>query len=139
MDPSLRAGDKVLYVGNKEFLKDSVGTIKMNDHSGVPYLVKFKDVTTHGEIEWWCMAEEVAELCADSPLTSQVGGNHYSGRKIQPIEYILANGLGFCEGNVVKYITRYKDKGGLEDLHKARHYIDFLIADMEEKNNAGDQ
>ena len=62
-------------------------------------------------------------------LAVQHGGDHYKERKIQPIEYILANELGFCEGNVVKYVTRYKDKGGLEDLKKARHYIDFLIED----------
>lgn len=82
---------------------------------------------------------EVVEDVFSSPLDTQVGGEHYSGRKIQPIEYIMANNLGFCEGNVVKYITRYKDKGGLEDLHKARHYIDFLIADIEEQYHAGDQ
>lgn len=57
----------------------------------------------------------------------QVGGNHYKNKKIQPIDYIIGNELGFCEGNVVKYITRYKDKNGLEDLKKAKQYIEFLI------------
>lgn len=57
----------------------------------------------------------------------QEGGNHYQSKGIQPIDYILANELGFCEGNVVKYITRYKEKNGIEDLKKAKHYIDFLI------------
>ena len=46
---------------------------------------------------------------------------------IQPIDYIQANGLGFCEGNIVKYITRYQNKSGIEDLRKARDYIDRLI------------
>ena len=46
---------------------------------------------------------------------------------IQPIEYILANQLEFCEGNIVKYATRWKDKGGVEDLRKIKHYCDFLI------------
>jgi hypothetical protein len=45
----------------------------------------------------------------------------------QPWDYIAANGLGFFEGNVVKYVTRWRSKGGLEDLYKARHYIDKLI------------
>lgn len=57
----------------------------------------------------------------------QVGGGHYKDLKIQPIEYILENNLGYCEANVVKYITRWRSKGGVEDLRKAKHYIDFLI------------
>jgi hypothetical protein len=53
---------------------------------------------------------------------------HYD-MKIQPIEYIMANGLGFCEGNIVKYVSRYKEKGGIYDLRKAKHYIELLIKD----------
>jgi len=60
-------------------------------------------------------------------LQEQIGGDHYRNRAIQPIEFILANGIGFCEGNVIKYVTRWKDKGGVKDLEKARHYIDMLI------------
>lgn len=62
-----------------------------------------------------------------SPLSSQVGGSHYKDMPIQPIEYIHANGLGFLEGNAIKYITRWRTKGGVQDLEKARHYIDMLI------------
>lgn len=58
---------------------------------------------------------------------SQVGGNHYETKGIQPIDFIEANKLNFCEGNVVKYVTRYKDKNGLEDLLKARWYLNRLI------------
>lgn len=57
----------------------------------------------------------------------QEGGSHYRDCAIQPIDYILGNGLGFAEGNVVKYVTRWKTKGGVEDLRKARHYLDLLI------------
>jgi hypothetical protein len=53
---------------------------------------------------------------------------HYDKKKIQPVEYIHANGLDFFEGNVIKYITRHRSKGGLDDLIKARHYIDMLIS-----------
>jgi hypothetical protein len=60
-------------------------------------------------------------------LENQVGGDHYKNKAIQPIEYIMANDLDFCEGNVVKYITRWKDKGGVESLRKIKHYVDFLI------------
>jgi hypothetical protein len=55
---------------------------------------------------------------------------HYK-KTIQPIDYIIANNLNFCEGNVIKYITRYKEKGGIDDLLKARQYIDYLIKDYE--------
>ena len=58
---------------------------------------------------------------------TQIGGNHYKSMAIQPLEYSLANGLGPCEANVVKYVSRWKAKGGIEDLRKARHYIEVLI------------
>jgi hypothetical protein len=59
---------------------------------------------------------------------------HYHKCKIEPIEYILANNLGFCEGNVVKYITRYKDKGGVDDLRKIKIYVDYLIDELTNKD-----
>ena len=66
-------------------------------------------------------------------LETQVGGSHYKGFVIQPAEYSIKNKLGFAEGNVVKYVTRYSLKGGLEDLKKGRHYLDMLIEDAEER------
>ena len=60
-------------------------------------------------------------------LETQVGGDHYKTKAIQPVEYIHANGLGFCEGNVVKYVSRWREKNGVKDLEKARHYLDILI------------
>jgi hypothetical protein len=57
----------------------------------------------------------------------QVGGEHYATKKIQPWDFIVENGLGFLDGNVVKYVCRYRDKGGVQDLEKARHYLDKLI------------
>lgn len=59
--------------------------------------------------------------------STQVAGGHYKEKPIQPWDYIAANDLGYFEGNVVKYVSRWKDKGGVEDLRKARHYIDKLI------------
>jgi len=61
------------------------------------------------------------------PLQRQVGGGHYKGLAIQPITYIFANGLGFAEGNVIKYVTRWRAKNGIEDLKKAQHYLELLI------------
>jgi hypothetical protein len=63
----------------------------------------------------------------DHSLKKQVGGDHYKKLKIQPIEYALANDLGICEHAVVKYVSRWKDKNGVEDLRKAIHYIEMLI------------
>jgi len=62
----------------------------------------------------------------------QVGGDHYKNLKIQPVEYIMANNLNYCEGNVIKYVTRYKQKGGIIDLEKAKHYIDLLIQEVQD-------
>jgi len=57
---------------------------------------------------------------------SQVGGDHYQDMAISPLEYIEANGLGFAEGCVIKYVSRFSKKNGLEDLEKAEHYIKVL-------------
>lgn len=58
---------------------------------------------------------------------TQCGGNHYKKQPVQPWDYIAANNLGYFEGNIVKYVSRWRDKGGVEDLRKARHYLDKLI------------
>lgn len=62
-----------------------------------------------------------------SPLAQQIGGSHYKKWKIQPIEYVHANGMGFAEGTAIKYISRWRDKGGIADLRKAIHMIEMLI------------
>ena len=62
-----------------------------------------------------------------SALDTQVAGGHYKGLAIQPVEFIHANGIGYFEGNVIKYVTRWRAKGGVADLEKAKHYIDLLI------------
>ena len=61
------------------------------------------------------------------PQDVQIGGSHYKKLNIQPTEFIHANNIGFIEGNIIKYIVRHKDKNGIEDLKKAKHYIDLLI------------
>jgi hypothetical protein len=62
-----------------------------------------------------------------SALGKQVSGNHYKDKGIQPIVYIHANDLGFCEGNVIKYVTRHKEKNGAADIKKAIHYLELLL------------
>lgn len=60
-------------------------------------------------------------------LDVQVGGGHYKNYRIQPVEFITKNNLGFCEGNAIKYLCRWREKNGLQDLKKAIHYINLLI------------
>ena len=70
-----------------------------------------------------------------NPLVAQEGGGHYKDRGIQPLEYTMKNSLSFCEGNVVKYISRYKSKNGIEDLAKVIHYA--LLSAYEEYGEQG--
>jgi hypothetical protein len=63
----------------------------------------------------------------ESALSKQVDGSHYKDMQIQPIIYIYANNIPFIEGNVIKYVSRWKNKNGIKDLEKARHLIDMLI------------
>ncbi len=60
-------------------------------------------------------------------LERQVGGDHYTKLAIQPMEYSVRNKLGPCEHTAIKYITRWRDKGGVADLKKAIHTINLLI------------
>lgn len=62
-----------------------------------------------------------------SQFARQEGGQHYSKQSIQPLQYILANDLDFCQGNVVKYVTRFRDKNEVEDLQKVIHYTQILL------------
>ena len=65
---------------------------------------------------------------------NKISPQHYSKYKIQPIDFIQANELDFAQGNVIKYVLRYKDKNGIEDLQKAKQNIDFLIKYLEKAN-----
>ena len=60
-------------------------------------------------------------------LDSQIGGDHYKGLKIQPMEYSMKNKMDPCQHTAIKYITRFRDKNGKEDLLKAIHCIEMLI------------
>lgn len=68
--------------------------------------------------------EPVKEQAA---LSVQVGGSHYKNMLIQPVEYIHANGLPFIEGCIIKYASRWREKGGIKDLEKIKHFVDLLI------------
>ena len=67
-----------------------------------------------------------------NPLTTQVGGDHYKNCKIQPVEYIMANELPWCEANIVKLVTRHKQKGGRLDIEKTIHYAQVLLKEYDD-------
>lgn len=68
-----------------------------------------------------------SDTSGTDPMQIQVGGDHYKKMKIQPMEFSMANGLDACQHTIIKYVTRFRDKGGIADLEKARHVIDMLI------------
>ena len=77
---------------------------------------------------------DTVDTHAVTALDIQIDGNHYKELPIQPVEYIHANKIGYFEGNVIKYVSRWKTKNGVADLRKAAHYIQLLI-ELEEKAN----
>jgi hypothetical protein len=68
------------------------------------------------------------------PQNRQVGGKHYKTFRIQPYEFISKNNLSFFQGNVVKYVCRYKDKNGIQDLEKIIHYCELEILKLKDDN-----
>ena len=62
-----------------------------------------------------------------SAKDEQIGGQHYKDMAIQPAEFITKNGIGYIEGSVIKYVCRWRKKNGIEDLKKAKHFLELLI------------
>lgn len=108
--------------------------------------------STRGEIQYARLHDKKVRYLSQDPIAaeinllsqapigsgasaSQVGGDHYRSKTIQPWDYIAANHLGFFEGNIVRYITRWRQKGGIEDLKKLIHYAEKLI-ELEEAGHA---
>jgi hypothetical protein len=73
--------------------------------------------------------QKQAELL--SSLYTQIGGSHYKDFKIQPVEFCFINNIPYLEATAIKYLCRWRNKGGLQDLEKAKHFIDLLI-DLED-------
>lgn len=81
-----------------------------------------------GGYGWVCMhCDTVLEKDAPTANAIQHGGSHYTNKTIQPWDFIAANNIGFLEGNAIKYLSRWRDKGGIEDIKKAIHYCEKLI------------
>lgn len=87
-------------------------------------MISSKNHIWNGGIDNWNNRNVEGVTCKKSPYDSQVGGVHYK-TPIQPVQYIKANNLNFNQGNIVKYISRYKQKNGLKDLEKIIQYVLF--------------
>ena len=78
--------------------------------------------------DWDAVRPDIADPDdATDPLSYQVGGDHYTKKKIQPVEYIHANKMDYMDGAIVKYISRWRDKGGVKDLRKIKQFVDLII------------
>lgn len=122
-----KAGDKVRRIS------DEFGGMKPGSTGHVEVVYRNGDV----ELSEYPLRHDPAKLelvSSKSALDVQVGGGHYKKLKIQPVEYIMANNIPYMEGNVIKYVTRWRSKAGVQDLEKAAHYLQLLIE--QEKKNA---
>ena len=91
---------------------------------GSPALTTLKSMQVEAPTE---VPKSVREPHRVTQPSTQIGGTHYESQAIQPIEYINANSLNYHQGNILKYITRYRSKNGVEDLRKAMWYLEDLI------------
>ena len=113
------------------YSSDPVYLVKVEGYTGIYDNGAFKFRNKHLKLVNQCKEETQTY----NPLIAQEGGGHYKNRGIQPLEYTMKNSLSFCEGNVVKYISRYKSKNGIEDLAKVIHYT--LLSAYEEYGEQG--
>jgi hypothetical protein len=88
-------------------------------------MAEMSNIKKGSKAQWW-----VYMMSNDK----QVKGDHYKSMTMQPWDFIIENQLPFCEGNIIKYICRYKNKGGIDDLEKAKHYLEKLIEIEGRKN-----
>ena len=63
----------------------------------------------------------------DTLMSNNISPSYYQKGSVEVTDYITSNEMSFIEGNIIKYVTRYKDKSGIQDLRKARWYLDKLI------------
>ena len=130
---SLQGTDGIGYRGDCDVMIGETGRVTEVEVGDMPYVVETNDGL------WFWSGNNLKlvneETQTYNPLIAQEGGGHYKDRGIQPLEYTMKNNLSFCEGNVVKYISRYKSKNGIEDLAKVIHYA--LLASYEEYGEQG--
>jgi hypothetical protein len=123
---------------NMSLAHKAVAYIKAHPNVTASYIAKKYDISSSYAYKLKSMAEGEEDLFLPPPVPApeptpqtaldvQVGGEHYKKMKIQPVEFIHANGIPFIEGNIVKYIVRWREKNGIKDLEKVKHYVDLLI------------
>ena len=133
---SLQGTDSIGYRGDCNVWIGETGVVTEVRVGEMPYVVETNDnAWLWSENNLKLVNEETIESKLYNPLIAQEGGGHYKDRGIQPLEYTMKNNLSFCEGNVVKYISRYKSKNGIEDLAKVIHYA--LLSAYEEYGEQG--
>ena len=124
----LKVGDTV-RVTSIDYIRQYDTSIKVGDVGVITRI--WHDPNIPYQVFDWYFPEGDLELVGDdvntpnkkyNPLVVQQSGNHYKNGKIQPIEYSERNNLSMCQGNIVKYITRHKEKNGVDDLAKIVHY-----------------
>ena len=136
-NPKFKVGDKVKVVDTEQ-ISTYTNSVRVNDVGVITTTKSLKTLDSYlvtltfdgnAEQESWWFTDKCIELVSDdtsnkkyNPLTVQQSGSHYKNGQIQPIEYSERNNLSMCQGNIVKYITRHKDKNGVDDLAKVVHY-----------------
>ena len=117
------------YSSTEGFGRDDQDNIK-NVLRNAPKPVQQWDAQTQSYVQVGDSQDDIRSLHENEEVTAP---KHYVGLGITPLEYITANELDFIEGNIIKYITRYPHKGGVNDLLKARTYLEKLIEREVEK------
>lgn len=103
--------------------------VEINQYNGwdlkkEPFGGSVRDMTQE---ELNASVEQKTQVSVTSPMKTQIGGDHYKKLVIQPVEYVHKNGIGYMEGSAIKYLSRWRDKGGKADLLKAKHFIELLL------------
>ena len=113
----------ILFVQEKKLTKEEYDQIVNTPPEQVHEIQGMKLTTTDSQAGNSASASDI-----------QVGGAHYKKCEIQPWDYTIANDLDYFQGSIIKYVTRWKDKGWIQDQYKARHFLDKYIETMEEKH-----
>ena len=124
----------IVSSGKNYWVDDSLDARAKKACDNFPEGKSAKDWT--GWVDKYCGSKSINSATAQDwdavrpeadPLSYQVGGDHYTKKKIQPVEYIHANEMDYMDGAIVKYISRWRDKGGVKDLRKIKQFVDLII------------
>jgi hypothetical protein len=128
--------DEQVYKAVKEIDRDCTGCEFIENDRACYLACAYHYCSNRNGIIWLKKESDMAK--EQNVLAKQEGGQHYKKLGIEPVEYIQANKLSFFEGNVVKYVTRHKDKKGAEDIRKAIHYLEMILKFEYSQDNSQD-